>query len=162
MTSTGVAARGSYTVETTLGSNIRVLLTADPENIKAILATQFHDFGHGEHFHQTWIEFLGDSIFVTDGEQWHASRQLLRPMFIRERVADLGLFETQVRKLITLLGPGDGREIDVSKLLLRYALDAATDFLLGKSVDSLDNPQVEFAEAFGEVQRIQSILERSG
>jgi hypothetical protein len=28
--------------------------TVDPENIKAILATQFNDFGKGEEFHKAW------------------------------------------------------------------------------------------------------------
>ncbi len=44
----------------------------------------------------------------------------------------------------------------------RYTLDAATDFLLGTSVDSLRNSQAEFAEAFAEVQRVQNIIARAG
>lgn len=54
-----------------------------------------------------------------------------------------------------------GQEIDVSDLFFRYTLDAATDFLLGRSVESLEKPG-EFADAFGEVQRVQSIIARSG
>jgi hypothetical protein len=30
------------------------LMTVDPENIKAILATQFNDFGKGKDFHDSW------------------------------------------------------------------------------------------------------------
>lgn len=52
------------TVEQNLGGR-RFLFTADPENIKAILATQFSDFGKGELFHRDWKEFLGDGIFAT-------------------------------------------------------------------------------------------------
>jgi len=29
-------------------------MTVDPENIKAVLATQFDDFGKGEEFHAAW------------------------------------------------------------------------------------------------------------
>jgi hypothetical protein len=29
-------------------------MTLDPENIKAILATQFNDFGKGDEFHNAW------------------------------------------------------------------------------------------------------------
>jgi hypothetical protein len=29
-------------------------MTVDPENIKAILATQFTDFGKGKEFHDGW------------------------------------------------------------------------------------------------------------
>jgi len=154
-------AASPYTVESTVGGDKRVIFTADPENIKAILTTQFEDYGKGEPFHRDWKEFLGDSIFVTDGEQWHNSRQLIRPMFTRERVADLELFERHVVKVIELLG-GGGRVVDVENIFFRYTLDAATDFLLGQSVDSLDDPKVDFAEAFAEVQRVQNIIARAG
>jgi len=35
---------GRHTVETTV-INMRVILTDDPENIRAVLASQFHDYG---------------------------------------------------------------------------------------------------------------------
>src|ERR1700733_7658152 len=78
----------------------RCIFTADPENIKAILATQFTDYGKGEPFHREWKDFLGDSIFVTDLDQWHASRQLIRPQFIKDRVSDLEVFEEHVQILM--------------------------------------------------------------
>lgn len=55
-----------------------------------------------------------------------------------------------------------GGPIDISDLLFRYTLDAATHFLLGRSVGSLELPEQPFAAAFGEVQRIQSIISRAG
>jgi cytochrome P450 len=130
----------------------RIVLTADPENIKAILATQFADYGKGEPFHREWKEFLGDSIFVTDGQVWHASRQLLRPQFSRERIGDLHTFEAHLQTLFkaianggALNGPdqnvdieaGNGRPQDISELFFRYTLDVSTSFLLGKDVQSL-------------------------
>lgn len=118
-----------------------MIFTDDPENIKAVLATQFDDFGHGETFHREWQEFLGDSIFTTDKEEWHASRQLIRPMFIKDRVSDLDTFERHVEVLLGKMG-GGGQVVDMKDLCHRYTLDAATDFLLGCSVGSLDNPQV--------------------
>lgn len=55
-----------------------------------------------------------------------------------------------------------GGEIDVSDLFFRYTLDAATHFLLGRSVGSLENGDQEFALAFGEAQRVQNIITRAG
>lgn len=107
----------SRTVELKLASQ-RFIFTADPENIKAILATQFQDYGKGKPFHDDWKDFLGDSIFTTDGEEWHNSRSLIRPQFIKTRVSDLEIFEKHVRKLIALIG-GQGREVDVSALFFR-------------------------------------------
>jgi hypothetical protein len=49
---------GRYTIEAGVGE--RVVLTAEPENIKAILATQFKDYGKGEQFRKDWHTFLGN------------------------------------------------------------------------------------------------------
>lgn len=147
------STRDSPTVEIPLGGQ-RFIFTAQPENIKAILATQFSDYGKGEPFHEDWKDFLGDSIFTTDGDLWHGSRQLIRPQFVKSRVSDLELFETHVQRLIGFLG-GQGQEVDIDALFYRFTLDTATDILLGHTTDSLANPRSEFAEAFGEVQRVQ-------
>ncbi|ESZ95572.1 putative Cytochrome 52A4 [Sclerotinia borealis F-4128] len=156
-----------YTVEANPGGQ-RTIFTAEPENIKAILATQFTDYGKGKPFHKDWKDFLGDSIFTTDLDQWHDSRQLIRPQFIKDRVSDLDTFERHVQILINKIkvegrkrDGTQGQEIDVSDLFFRYTLDAATDFLLGRSVESLEKPG-EFADAFAEVQRVQSIIARAG
>ena len=140
----------SKTVEVGLARR-RWIFTADPENIKAILATQFQDFGKGKQFHEDWRPFLGDSIFTTDGQQWHDSRQLIRPQFIKNRVADLEIFEKHAERLMSKFG-GRGEEVDIAALFYRFTLDLTTDYLLGKSVDSLDDPQTEFASAFAEVR----------
>lgn len=43
----------------------RIVLTADDENIKAILATQFSDYGKGAPFNEEWRPFLGHSMCPT-------------------------------------------------------------------------------------------------
>lgn len=132
-------------------------MTSDPENIKALLATQFKDFGKGEEFHKDWHPFLGDGIFVTDGDMWHKSRQMIRPQFIKDRISDLATFERHVTKLMSLI-PQNGQTVDICDLFFRYTLDAATDFLLGGSVCSLDNPQTRFALAFQQAQRTNNMI----
>ena len=49
-----------YTVETLIIGE-RIIFTADEENIKAILATQFQDYGKGKQFQKEWDDFLGHS-----------------------------------------------------------------------------------------------------
>lgn len=140
-----------YTAESTAIGE-RIIFTADEENIKAILATQFADYGKGPHFREEWKDFLGLSIFTTDGEMWHDSRQLLRPQFIKDRLSDLKTFEHHVQKLLPMLA-NNGETVRVDDLIYRYTLDAATAFLFGTGVGSLDNGEAEFAKAFAEVQR---------
>ncbi|POR31627.1 Cytochrome P450 52A1 [Tolypocladium paradoxum] len=169
------AATGGWTAEARVAGQ-RVVFTADPDNVKAMLATQFGDFGKGEPFHREWEEFLGDGIFTTDGARWHSSRQLIRPQFTRDRVSDLECFESHVATLFRAMANGgpldgegqavdaarrDGRVVDISDLFYRYTLDVATDFLLGTDVKSLSTPRQEFAEAFNEAQRIQNLITRT-
>lgn len=151
-----------YTLETRM-IGTRIILTADEENIKAVLATKFNDFGKGAQFNYEWHDFLGDSIFTTDGSQWHASRQLIRPQFIKDRVSDLAVFETHLQDLLPLLGgTRPGQTVDAMELFFKFTLDASTAFLLGHSVNSLRSTHDRFADAFAEVQRVQSIISRAG
>ncbi|KAI1142901.1 cytochrome P450 52A11 [Hypoxylon sp. FL0543] len=171
-----LAGAPDYTAETRILGQ-RLVMTADPENIKAILATQFAEFGKGEQFHKEWSEFLGDSIFTTDAQLWHASRQLLRPQFSRERISDLHCFESHLETLFKAIAnggvlngheqqvdieAGNGKAFDISELFFRYTLDVATDFLLGMDIQSLTTPREPFADAFNEVQRVQNIIARAG
>ncbi|KAJ5772985.1 Cytochrome P450 [Penicillium paradoxum] len=154
------------TAELDAGISTRMILTKDPENIKALLTGQFADYGKGESFHHEWKEFLGDSIFATDGELWSRSRQLIRPMFVRERIVSTETFEKHVQKLIPLLGgsdsPNSSKVVDIGPLFFRYTLDTATEYLLGKGTDSLENPETSFAEAFRYVQQRQAEYFRFG
>lgn len=149
---------GRYTIEAGVGE--RVILTAEPENIKAILATQFKDYGKGEQFRLDWHAFLGNGIFTTDGQLWHNSRQLIRPQFIKDRLSDIDIFEEHAQILISKIE--GGQDVDVMDMMFRFTLDAATHFLLGQSVDSLHNPQTEFADAFGTAQHVMSIIAKVG
>ncbi|KAL2827176.1 cytochrome P450 [Aspergillus cavernicola] len=151
------------TAELDAGISSRIIFTQDSENIKAVLTGQFSDYGKGESFHRDWREFLGDSIFATDGEQWSASRHLIRPMFVRDRLVDTETFEKHVQHLIPLLaGENGSKVVDITSLFFRYTLDAATDYLLGDGTDSLQNSETQFAEAFRYVQRRQSQIFRLG
>jgi cytochrome P450 len=62
-----------------------VILTVEPDNLKAMLATQFSDFGLGLR-HEQFYPLLGDGIFTLDGAGWTHSRALLRPQFARDQV----------------------------------------------------------------------------
>lgn len=169
---------GGWTGEARI-AGLRIVFTADPENIKAILATQFGDYGKGKPFHEEWKPFLGDSIFATDGDKWHTSRQLIRPQFVKERVSDLHTFEEHLDTFFKCMynggaldgrgqkvnmGPNgiNGKVFDISDIFFRYTLDVATDFLLGHDVQSMSTIRQEFADAFNDVQHIQNVMTRAG
>ncbi|GJC82563.1 cytochrome P450 52A4 [Colletotrichum liriopes] len=142
------------TIEMCFTGKVRFLLTKEPEHIKTVLTSKFADFGKGPMFHQVWSPFLGDSIFTTDGKTWQDNRSLIRPMFIKDRVSDLAIFDKWTSTMIEKF-PASGVTFDISDLFYRMTLDVTTDFLLGHSVNSLGNPKHHFAHAFNEVQSYQ-------
>ncbi len=115
----------------------RVVLTQESEHIKTVLTSKFTQFGKGDRFHDAWAPFLGDSIFTTDGQRWQNSRTLIRPMFVKDKVRDMDIFERWTDNLITKL-PATGQTVDMCDLFYRMTLDVTTDFLLGHGVGSLD------------------------
>ncbi|CAG8951472.1 hypothetical protein HYFRA_00007388 [Hymenoscyphus fraxineus] len=124
------------------------IMTIEPENIKAVLATNFRDFGIRGRL-ESFGPLLGNGIFTSDGVQWEHSRALIRPAFVKAQIADLGLYETHFRNLLSLL-PTDGRTVDLQPLFFRLTLDSATEYLFGSSVNSLHNsegPEKDFAIA---------------
>lgn len=114
----------------------RLLLTTEPEHVKTVLTGKFAQFGKGADFHDAWRPFLGDSIFTTDGHAWQKSRALIRPMFMKDRVRDLEIFENGIRGLFEQL-PKSGETVDMCDLFYRMTLDVTTEYLLGRSVGSL-------------------------
>lgn len=146
-----------HCAEFSLTGSKRVIITREPEQIKTILATKFNSFGHGRQWHQLWLPFLGNGIFTTDGPEWHRSRRLIRPMFVKDRLRNLVIFDKCTEKLISKLPPS-GTTVEVKSMLYRWSLDTITEFLLGECVDSLDDPDHEVAEAMATAQRIQMYI----
>lgn len=125
-----------------------IIVTIEPENVKAVLATQFHDFGIGQR-DRGMGPLLGNGIFSSDGSRWEHSRALVRPSFAKVQVADLDTFESHIQHLIAKI-PRDGSTIDLQPLFYQLTLDSATEFLLGESVDVLRSPAGSEQQLFGQ------------
>ncbi|KAH8808830.1 putative cytochrome P450 alkane hydroxylase [Xylogone sp. PMI_703] len=123
-----------------------MISTIEPENIKAILSTQFDDFCLGERANK-WRPFAGDGVFTTDGAHWQHSREMIRPNFTRAQVADLDTFEKHIQVLISKIP--EGETVDLQPLFFRLALDSSSEFLMGESVDSLSRGDLPPKEDFG-------------
>lgn len=135
--------------EQTLGEF--AIITGDPENIKAVLSTQFNEFGFGTR-HKAFYPLLGDGIFTLEGPGWKHSRAMLRPQFTREQISQMSTIETHMKKMLTLLQGHETTPVDIQKLFFKLTIDTATEFLFGESVQSLNergNPKIRNSESFG-------------
>ncbi|RLV94484.1 Cytochrome P450 52A13 [Spathaspora sp. JA1] len=138
-----------------------IIMTTEPENVKAMLSTQFNQFSLGRNPHLRIM--LGDGIFTLDGEGWKHSRQMLRPQFVREQVSHVSQLESHLLTLAKHITKNKGRTFDIQELFFRFTVDTATEFLFGESVHSLhdetvglynDNELITgFAEAFDKTQK---------
>lgn len=123
-------------------ATVPIIFTQDPENIKAVLATQFNDFALGTR-HAHFKPLLGDGIFTLDGDGWKNSRLLLRPQFAREQVAHVQTLEPHLQTLAQHINNKKGETFDIQELFFRLTVDAATEFLFGESVYSLRDGTVK-------------------
>lgn len=123
--------------------------TSDPENIKAVLGTQFLDFELGfrnAHFKP----LLGDGIFTLDGSGWKHSRALLRPNFLREKVAHVQSLENHLQNLTQHINNQKGQAFDIQEYFFRLTVDTATEFLFGESLYGLCDGTINNGKTFGD------------
>ncbi|KAK7525118.1 cytochrome P450 [Phyllosticta citriasiana] len=128
--------------------------TIDPENIEAVLNSQFKEFGFGVR-RPTFFPLLGDGIFTQDGSAWKHSRELLRPQFAKNRAQHFEQIQAAVQKLVDQIP--NGQPVDLQPLFFRFTLDTTTYLLFGESIGSLDatesshesaSEEADFTEAF--------------
>ncbi|KIK16479.1 hypothetical protein PISMIDRAFT_113306 [Pisolithus microcarpus 441] len=143
--------------------NVRIMFadrifTTEPEHIKAILSTQFNSFEKGKllpmpirsvSFFLTevpgpvlWDQLnalLGTGVFNSDGEIWKFHRSMTRPFFSKDRISHFDIFEKHADDALSQAKARlqEGYPVDFQDMVGRFTLDSATDFLFGKSVDSL-------------------------
>ncbi|KAF1924654.1 cytochrome P450 [Didymella exigua CBS 183.55] len=121
-----------------LGTDIYT--TEDPENVKAVLATDFSKWSLGRERIDEIRSYLGMGIFVNEGAAWKHSREMLRPCFERSVISDTESLERHVQRLFELV-PKDGSAVDLQPLLHDLSMDMATDLLFGRSTNALDKGQ---------------------
>ncbi|KAK2462353.1 hypothetical protein APHAL10511_005659 [Amanita phalloides] len=124
--------------------NVRVfaenrIFTSEPENIKAILATQFNNHGKGRALIYQLSSLFGLGVFSSDGDIWKFHRAMTRPFFTKDRVSHFDIFDRHAQEAISHLKArlAQGFPVDIQDLASRFTMDSATEFLFGQIVHSL-------------------------
>ncbi|KAF5344773.1 hypothetical protein D9757_013427 [Collybiopsis confluens] len=120
-----------------------LIITMDQEHTKFVLSTGFEHFWRGTRQKERMERFFGQGIFNRDDEMWRMHRGNTRPFFARERISDFDIFERYTNRTLSIIssfqssGNGGSQALDVQDLYSRFALDAASEFLFGKNLDTL-------------------------
>ncbi|KXJ87993.1 putative cytochrome P450 monooxygenase [Microdochium bolleyi] len=120
----------------------RWFYSSEPEILKAVYATSFQDFGVEPIRRNSRITmpFADKGVNTTDGEDWHFSRQLIKPFFERDVYHNTDRVKPFADDFLALFPTSDGETFDVQPLLQRWFLDLNTDFIFGESVGALQDP----------------------
>lgn len=120
--------------------NSSVVITIEPENIQALLATKFNDFELGKARRENFSDVLGNGIFTAERGPWEHYRHQLKPQFTRDQVSDLDSADKHLNVLFKVLPEANAQgwveNVDLMPYLYRFTLDVSTDFLFGHSVNS--------------------------
>ncbi|EHK97188.1 putative Cytochrome 52A11 [Glarea lozoyensis 74030] len=118
----------------------KFFLTADADNVRAILATQFKDFVTGPNRAGAFGYFVGKSIFTSDGPFWEHSRSLFKPHFATGHINDLEATERSCLDMFEAISARKNGQwthpLDLQALFLRFTLDNGMEFLFGANVRS--------------------------
>lgn len=119
----------------------RWFYSSEPEILKAVYATNFKDFGVEPIRRNSKITmpFADKGVNTTDGEDWHFSRDLIKPFFERDVYHNTERIRPFADRFLGLF-PKNDETFDVMPLLQRWFLDINTDFIFGESLNSLTDP----------------------
>lgn len=99
----------------------RMIYTIEPENMKAMSAINWRDFGirPTRHANKACMPFADNGVNTTDGPLWEFSRSLLKPYFLREAYTNVDRLEKHTENLLALI-PTDESTFDLQPLLQRW------------------------------------------
>ncbi|GAM90016.1 hypothetical protein ANO11243_080560 [Dothideomycetidae sp. 11243] len=148
-----------WTIETS-ACGIRIIYTADEDNMKELLTSKFKCFEKGSSFRKDFEPLLGGSIFTTDGQQWRNYRKFIQPHLKKERLFHKDMLEERMQVFLPMLA--SSTSVQASIMTLRLTLDVFSDSFFGDCADTLRRPNEELRSAFTGLQRYYNLMLRAG
>jgi len=114
------------------------VFTAEPANIKALLATRFNEFDLGPVRNEILYALIGLGVFTAERDTWPHFRKQLRPIFARDEISAFDSFERHIQNFFKALpqenAAGWIEEANLMPLFSRVTMDISSEFLLGESM----------------------------
>jgi cytochrome P450 len=103
-----------------------------PDLVEQVLVTDADVYEKGQLLQDTLGQFIGEGLFLLEGEEWQQQRTALQPAFYRERIAAYGDTMTEFADRAAA-GWSDGQRIDVLPHMQSLTLN-----ILGKTLLDVD------------------------
>ncbi|KAK1534883.1 uncharacterized protein CCOS01_03635 [Colletotrichum costaricense] len=123
---------------------MRMVYSSEMENMKAMSTSHWEEFVLEPIRVDNGVAtpFTGKGVSTSDGQFWHYSRGVIKPYFERQAFANVARLQPFTDRMLDLI-PTNGNTFDFQVLIRRWFLDTSTEFLFGRSRDSLQNPEKE-------------------
>eukprot|EP00835_Amoeboradix_gromovi_P006292 NODE_715_length_4836_cov_0.118640.p2 type:complete len:484 gc:universal NODE_715_length_4836_cov_0.118640:1442-2893(+) len=132
----------------------RYVFTNNVRNLQYILNENFDNYIKGARYKKNFKYLMGDGIFSADGERWEMQRAAAEKVFHADN------FESYItssfnRHLQTVCYQLQSAvTLDFYALMHMFTLDAFTEIGFGKSVNSLNQKDNDFATCFDGLQKL--------
>lgn len=107
-----------------------------PQGVQRILQDNNHNYIKGESF-QVFRNFVGNSLFTTEGEFWLRQRRLMQPVFHRQRLAGFtDLMSAATQEMLSGWQPWvqEGQPFNVADQMTRLTMQIVTQALFSSRV----------------------------
>ncbi|WP_276278376.1 cytochrome P450 [Haloarcula regularis] len=106
-----------------------------PDLVEQVLVTDAADYEKGQLLYDTLGQFIGEGLFLLEGEEWQRQRTALQPAFYRERIETYGETMTDFAR-DTAGGWTDGQRVAVLPEMQSLTLRILGKTLLDVDVDA--------------------------
>jgi len=129
-------------------------LVNQPDLVKRVLKERPDDFPKSPVIHDTLKHLLGDSVFVTNGEEWKQQRRIIDPAFEGGRLHE-AFPAMRAAGLAALARLGDGGEIEMEFETSHLTADVIFRTLFSMPIK--DDTATKVFHAFRDYQRTQPL-----
>jgi cytochrome P450 len=133
-----------------------LILTADLENVKYFLQTNFTNYQKSNILKEVMTDMLGQGIFNNDGEAWKEQRQTASSLFhFNNLQAFVEVFKERANVMSEVIAKKlESGPIDMQDIFMRYTMDSIGELGFGVNISSLTGNEkaMKFSHGFDYVQ----------
>ncbi|KAG3121250.1 hypothetical protein PI124_g1159 [Phytophthora idaei] len=136
-----------------------MLVTAVPEHYEHVVKTQFEHFSKGHQQYDMFVDLMGHSVLIIEGERWKYHRRLLVRLLsaraLCEHMTPVIQRHTLLLQRVLVKAAVAKKPVDLYMLMHRFTFKAFAEMVFNNTLDSIDSEHDHpFEQAFDEAQSI--------
>ncbi|KAL3662168.1 hypothetical protein V7S43_012968 [Phytophthora oleae] len=139
-----------------------LIFTANPQHFEQILKAQSSNFDRGASMHEMYVDFMGESILIVNGDRWKYHRKVIVNLFSARAIRDVmtPVIQKNIGVLVDILAKAseNGETLDFHKLVNKFTLETFAEIGFGRKLGNLASPDDHpFEKAFDEAHHISAM-----